>query len=92
MFGALAQFETTTGVRLSGGRIMRKGRWNVFYEFSNRHQKGFPEDRNDIYHHRVRASHDFYGDSGWGWSIYAEGNLWDTEFNWSLGLEIQRRF
>ena len=91
LFGALAQFESLAGVRLAYGRTVGTGRWDVFYEIGNHHQKGFPADRDDIVQQRLRASGSFVHSSGWDVSIYVEGVLWD-EFSWSVGFYLQKRF
>jgi len=91
-FGAIAQFENVAGVRVSFGRRRANGHWDLLYEFSNHHQLGFPGDRNDIFHHRLRASGGMSLPDGWDFSLYAEGLLYDEEISWSLGFTFQRRF
>ena len=91
-FGALAQFENIAGVRASYGQRRATAYWEVLYEFSNRRQLGLPGDRNDIFHHRVRAGGGTSLDGGWDFSLYAEGLLYDEEISWSLGFTFQRRF
>ncbi len=91
LFGALAQFENTAGVRIVFGRTVGTNRWDVLYEIGNHHRKGFPDDRDDIIQQRLRASGNIVHSSGWDISIYAEGVVWD-EVSWSVGFYLQKRF
>ena len=80
------------GGRVSYGRVLPRGSWELFYEFSNQRQDGFSSDRDDIVQHRVRASRDFIIGSRWSFSIYAQGVAWDDSKSLSLAFFLQRSF
>ena len=52
-YGALAQFENVVGGRISFGRLVPHGRWDVLYDLSNHHIEGAEEDRDDLLQHRL---------------------------------------
>jgi hypothetical protein len=92
VFVSFAQFEDASGIRATYGRQEGRGRWDLFYEISEHHLTGFPNDRDDLLQHRIRASGSLMTGSGMDLSLFAEGLLWDIEFSWSLGFSFQRRF
>jgi hypothetical protein len=92
VFGTLGRFEDAFGVRGGVGRTLGRGRWDVFYEVSIHHLEGVDDDRDDLFQHRVRASGSVSLAPLWDLSAHAEGVLWDTEFTWSIGVSVQKRF
>ena len=91
-YGSAAQFENLLGGRISFGRFIPHGRWDVLYDLANHHTKGFPDDRNDLLQHRLRISGRRSFPGGFELSAYAEGALYDDEFSWTLGVNLQKRF
>ncbi len=91
-FGTLADFESDAGGRISYGRIGATGRWELFYEFSNRHQVGFDDRLNDLVQHRVRASGGLSFGRGWDGSVYLDTVFFDRDTSVSFGFFLQRSF
>ena len=92
VFASVARYEDVYGARGGFGRTEGRVRWDVFYEISLHHLAGVQDDRDDLIQHRVRASGGFGLDGGWDFAAHAEGVLYDSEFTWSIGLSVQKRF
>jgi hypothetical protein len=91
-FGSAGEFVNVLGARVQYARLAPNSSWDLLYEFSNHHLMGLPSDRDDLFQHRLRASGHLFMESGWDFSLYAEGLVWDDEFSWSLGFGFSRRF
>lgn len=93
VFTSFAHFESIAGARASFGRsIGGKGRWDVLYEFAFHHMEEFPNNRDDIFQHRVRASAGVFLDGGWDLAANVDVFLYDTELSWTVGFSVQKRF
>jgi hypothetical protein len=91
-FATKGSFTTTLGGRLSLGAIGERGRWSVDYELAAHRFEGFSDDNDDLPQHRLRAAGELSTDSGWSFSGYVEGQLWDDENSLALGFYLQRSF
>ena len=92
VFSSAGQFTTGGGARVSYGRSLEGGQFNLAYEIALQHHKSFPSDRDDLIQHRARLTRSFYTASGWDLSVHAEGRLWDDELSWAAGIYLQRSF
>ena len=92
VFGNRGAFSSGLGVRLSYDLDVEGGRWSAFYELANHDQAGFEEDNDDLVQQRLRITRDFYTESGWSFSGFAEGQLWDEESTLAAGFYLQKSF
>jgi hypothetical protein len=91
-FATRGRFTDTVGARLSFGRYTTFGYWNLEYEWALNHIDGFNANNDDLPQHRVRASREFHGPSGWSLSGHAEAGLWDDETSFAVGIYLQKSF
>lgn len=91
-FATRGRFTDTVGGRLSFGRYTTFGYWNFEYEWALHHIDGFNANNDDLPQHRVRASREFHGPSGWSLSGHAEAGLWDDETSFAVGIYLQKSF
>jgi len=91
-YGTNGEFTTVIGARLNHSSIFDSGRWDLLYDVSVRHFESYPDDGNDLIQHRARLTRDFFSNSGWNLSLYAEAGLWDKDFSGSLGVYYQMSF
>jgi len=89
-FGTVGRFSTSVGTRLTYGRFLDRGRWDIFYEAVNFRNHDFSPNVDEVMQQRARASRGFYTESGWDVAIFAEGNLWDDELAYTLGFHLQK--
>ena len=89
-FGTAAQYSSVIGGRVTYGRFLDSGRFDLFYEVRHEHKHGFPNDADDLLQHRLRASRSFTMESDWDVTLHSEARLWDDEFSWSVGFFMQR--
>jgi len=92
IYGARAQFEDLLGLRATWSKFHDKGSFDIMWEGSQRVLRGFDDDVDDLVQQRVRLGGTFYLDTTWDISYYAEGRLWDDEFSWAIGFNLQKRF
>jgi len=90
-FVTTGRFENQVGGRISYGRSGRQGRWDVMYEIAN-HHLDFPNDRDDLIQHRLRAGGSIDLDAGWDVSLHVQAIFYDEELDWSVGFSFQKRF
>src|SRR5262249_49976747 len=74
-FGTQGDFEEVYGARISYGRYLLSGSWDVLYEISQHHEDGFSSDRDDILQHRLRAALNFYYVYGCTLSLFAQASF-----------------
>ncbi|MBL8856973.1 MAG: hypothetical protein JNL28_00495 [Planctomycetes bacterium] len=91
-FGTNGQFSSTLGWRTALGAATSHGLWRLGYDFTLNRIDGFSADNDDIPQHRVRASFETHGDSGWSFSTYSDVLLFDSETAVVVGLFLQRSF
>lgn len=91
-FGTAGRYSTTIGWRASLDAQSSRGLWRAAYQFTLNDIDGFQSDNDSIPQHRVRASFETHGDSGWSFSSYADVLLFDTETAVIAGLFLQRSF
>jgi len=91
-FGTIGDFEKLVGGRLSFGRYVSSGSWDVSYELTQRREDGFSGDFDDILQHRLRLSASFYEVFGCTLSIYGQAVFFDSEVGFSTGFYLQRSF
>ena len=92
LFATAGEFATVLGARISHGRPFGAGRWDLSYEITNHDQTGFQDNNDDIPQHRVRASTDWLGASGWSLHCYGDVQFWDDEGALTLGFHFSKSF
>ena len=92
VFATRAQFENLYGLRATWTKFFDKGSFDIMWDFSQRQLRGFDDDFDDLVQQRVRVGGTFYVTTTWDISYYAEGRLWDDEFSWVIGFNLQKRF
>lgn len=91
-FAGDGQFSDYAGARLSFGRNVATGYWDVMYEVATHSQTGFDDENDDMVMHRIRTSREFHDISGWNLSVFGESNIWAGDSSYSLGLFLQKSF
>ncbi|MEM6993719.1 MAG: hypothetical protein AAF721_24610 [Myxococcota bacterium] len=91
-YASRGKFSSALGARLGFGRTSSNGRWDLFYDVSQREQKGFEAFNDDLVQHRLRASRSFHTASGWDVSFYAESVFQDQADAYAFGFFVQRSF
>jgi len=84
------KFSTIAGVRGTYSLTRPEGTWTVLLELSDRFEKGFASDVDEILQHRMRGSYDAQLGSGWSLSLYGEGRSFDDALSVSAGFYLQR--
>ncbi len=93
LFGNEGRYESIVGARIGLGRDDEDGSWWLSYEAAKADvQGGLLSSDDDLFQHKLHGRHDWYFDSGWILSGYADVFLWDEENAWSLGFHMQRSF
>lgn len=84
--------STMVGVRVEHGGSFSYGRLDLLYELGFVHFESTPEDRDDLFQHRLAGmlSTDLGG--GWDASFVADGTLYDDELSFGIGIYVQRLF
>jgi hypothetical protein len=80
------------GVRLTYGRQLDEGSWELGYEFDQFDFIGFTDANDQLPQHRVHVARDFHTQSGWSFSIHGEWLLYADEDSLSAGIYLQRSF
>lgn len=91
-FAADGRFTTVFGWRARVGYDSGARRFALGYEFAQQDQEGFDPANDDLPQHRVRASLDWFGGSGWSFSGYGEAQIYDDETGVTAGLRLDRSF
>jgi len=91
-FASAGRLGSHFGGRVTLGRTLPRGSFDVFYEVGNHHFDGFTADRDDLIQHRVFATRTFTFDPAWILTAHAGAHFWDEDSAWSLGFFVQRTF
>jgi hypothetical protein len=80
------------GGRVTHGCGCAGGRLDALGEVGFVHHEGFPNDRDDLLQYRLGGL--WTSDLGGSWDVtlYGDGTLYDEEFSFSLGLQLQTLF
>ena len=92
VFAGDGLYSDYVGARLTFGRNVATGHWDIMYEISSHSQTGFEDENDDMVMHRIRTSREFHDISGWNLSLYGESNIWDEDSSYSLGIFLQKSF
>ena len=91
-FATNGKFVKTVGWRASLGATSERTAWGLGYEFTFHRIVGFQTNHDDLPQHRVRASWEVNGESGWSFSTYTDLLLYDHETAVIAGIMLQRSF
>jgi len=91
-FATAARFENVVGGRITYGRSLRRGRWDILYEIAGHREEGFSSSFDDILQQRLRGSLDLFFTGGWSLSFYGQASLWDDDTTVSAGAYVQKSF
>ena len=92
VFATRGAFSVDVGARLSTGKAIEDGRWDISYEIADRHQDDFSHVSDDLWEHALRGSRAFYLPNGWYVSVDGVTRRFDDDMSWALSLYVHKTF
>lgn len=92
VFGTEGAYTTLLGTRVQFGANLDNGRWELMYEYSNNEREGFDSGNDELLQSWLRATREFWTDSGWNVSLSADYFDYELESSYSIGIYVQKSF